>query len=273
MSNERDIPETGRDDRLVSMTYREVADERAPEALNQSILQQAAAAAKPRYARNMSWMRPMAWAATIGLSLAIVLEVTQVQQPEGAYDISADAVSSPAEESRQREDARSAGALEEVVVEANAARKKESAFPVQTESGAPAASVVPVANQPAPELAEESKLDASQKPALAMQKASKPELADTFYRDEDEAEAIADQEVAVSSRMQDGRSSALARQSGYASADSLLQAKNPGCDATAVEIPETWQECIASLAELGLIDEANDQLEQLKEAFPDFVVR
>jgi hypothetical protein len=68
-------------DELVTETYRELGVEKAPEHLNQSILRMASGGSKQTGARNplfAAWMKPVAWAATIGLSLAIVLELTQV---------------------------------------------------------------------------------------------------------------------------------------------------------------------------------------------------
>jgi len=68
-------------DELVAETYRELGAEKVPERLNQSILQLAAGGSGRSPARNIlfaAWMKPVAWAATIGLSLAIVLELTQV---------------------------------------------------------------------------------------------------------------------------------------------------------------------------------------------------
>jgi hypothetical protein len=78
MTSERD-PFEG--DELVTETYRELGVEKAPEHLNQSILRMASGGAKQGGARNLlfaAWMKPLAWAATIGLSLAIVLELTQL---------------------------------------------------------------------------------------------------------------------------------------------------------------------------------------------------
>jgi hypothetical protein len=71
-------------DELVTETYRELGVDKAPEHLNQSILRMASGGAKQSGARNplfAAWMKPVAWAATIGLSLAIVLELTQVPTP------------------------------------------------------------------------------------------------------------------------------------------------------------------------------------------------
>ena len=64
----------------ISAAYRECAGERAPEALNQRILAMADGAATDSKRRFLSgWNRPLAWAATIGLSLAIVFEASQYQ--------------------------------------------------------------------------------------------------------------------------------------------------------------------------------------------------
>ena len=73
--------ETVEGDELVTETYRELGVEKAPERLNQSILRMASGGGKPSPARGFlfsPFMKPLAWAATITLSLAIVLESFQV---------------------------------------------------------------------------------------------------------------------------------------------------------------------------------------------------
>jgi hypothetical protein len=78
MTNERDMNDV---DELVSATYRELADERAPEHLNRAVLQLAAgssAATRGGTGWISAWMKPVAWAATIALSLAIFLEFTEL---------------------------------------------------------------------------------------------------------------------------------------------------------------------------------------------------
>ena len=69
---------------LVSRTYRESASERVPDALNQAVLRQAAQNVSSRYSRAVFWMRPMAWAATIGLCLAIVIDLSSLPQPDSS---------------------------------------------------------------------------------------------------------------------------------------------------------------------------------------------
>lgn len=84
MTNERQHPDFAAEtDETVSATYRELSREGAPNHLNEKVLQQAAERAlRPRYSRSVMWTRPLAWAATVGLCLAIVLEVTRVPTPE-----------------------------------------------------------------------------------------------------------------------------------------------------------------------------------------------
>ncbi len=77
MSKQTDHP--GGDSRVAD-AYRSIADERAPEHLNERVMRMAAKANRTRYAAARAWMRPAAWAVTIGLSLAIVLELTQLPQ-------------------------------------------------------------------------------------------------------------------------------------------------------------------------------------------------
>ena len=68
-------------DVLVTETYRELGVEKTPERLNQSILQMASAGSDKKSGRSFllaAWTKPLAWAATIGLCLAIVLEFSEV---------------------------------------------------------------------------------------------------------------------------------------------------------------------------------------------------
>lgn len=86
MSNDR------HPDERVSAAYKELASERTPRHLDQRVLAMAAdAAKKPLYSRWMAWSRPVAWAATITLCLAITLEL--VRDP--AVDVAVEA-NSPA---------------------------------------------------------------------------------------------------------------------------------------------------------------------------------
>lgn len=82
------------DDELVSATYRELQAEQAPEHLNQRILRMARGeASTARRSPFPNWMKPAAWAATVGLSLAIVLELSEVPStPQPMYELPATAL-------------------------------------------------------------------------------------------------------------------------------------------------------------------------------------
>lgn len=85
MSNERDKEEM---DELVSNTYRELTDPRTPDHLNQRILRMAAGKNRGNdRLRFAGWMKPVAWAATIALSLAIVLEMSELPTTPGQMDV------------------------------------------------------------------------------------------------------------------------------------------------------------------------------------------
>jgi hypothetical protein len=71
-------------DPRVSAAYRDLADERSPEHLDHVILNAARTAAKPRWNRAVAWLRPAAWVATIGVCLAIVVEIALLPEPEPA---------------------------------------------------------------------------------------------------------------------------------------------------------------------------------------------
>jgi len=73
----------GEDDAQVSAVYRDSAAVTTPEHLDTLVLRRAASVARPPLGRMRSWTRPLAWAATIALSLAIVLEVARSPAPDG----------------------------------------------------------------------------------------------------------------------------------------------------------------------------------------------
>ncbi len=74
-----DRTDDGIGDPEISALYREIATERTPADLDRAVLKAAAVRPEPRTWNR--WARPAAWAATIGLSLAIVLEQTVFNAP------------------------------------------------------------------------------------------------------------------------------------------------------------------------------------------------
>lgn len=81
-------------DPRVSAAYRELADERTPGHLDHAVLNAARGAARPNWNRAIAWLRPAAWVATIGVCLAIVIEIALLPEPEpgGLAPVAEDAV-------------------------------------------------------------------------------------------------------------------------------------------------------------------------------------
>jgi len=72
------------DNERVSATYRDIATESTPPGLDRRVLDAAKREARPRYGLVRAWIRPLAWAATVGLSLAFLLEMTWFTEPPPA---------------------------------------------------------------------------------------------------------------------------------------------------------------------------------------------
>ena len=237
MTDERKITDMAVDvDETVSRAYREVADESAPERLNQAILGQARKAARPRYARSRAWTRPLAWAATVALSVAVVLEVMQLPTPDG---VSFDKVGPEADVQRDAP----LDALEEEVPAA-IAPGRTSNFVAQPPEKSDLMRRTAAKSEP---VFEERKREASEKmaepaPAIAAP-ASADELAETQYKDRDES--VRTQSFALSSSI-------------------------AACPDELTREPSTWLECIEELEAAGRSDEASEQRRLLRETFPDF---
>ena len=67
---------TEQDTRRVSQAYRDIAQETSPTELDDKVLAMARQEARTRYGLARAWIRPAAWAATIALSFAFILEMT-----------------------------------------------------------------------------------------------------------------------------------------------------------------------------------------------------
>jgi len=283
MTRDRNAPQPAAEtDALVTRTYRETADERAPDHLNRTVLKEAASAARPRYSRLRSWTRPMAWAATVMLTVALVLEVTKVPTPQGitfdepAVKIKADAPepdstdTAPANPSEGR-------ILEDEVLE-------EAIRPATPPGGSSSTAVVTrlqaeALNANAEQAVPESTLQKRQHAAGREGPVGKQDLAapamhvDEFkLKDADMLRRADDM-----ARMRSGENKTLALPSSApVAADGAtlgavaVSTEAQACDESAVATPETWLECIERLEAAGRADEAGQQRELLQAAFPEF---
>lgn len=214
----------------VSDAYRDLARETTPAGLDERVLAMAARESRSRYGVARFWIRPVAWAAMIGISLVFVLELTSftdIPLENGAPQL-------PVSEERVHQDAelRKAGHTDSPGQSTGAT--EETAVVVAPTSLSTEATSPPAADD---ELEPGFVVEDSALPESAAKRALVP---------------------AASAR----------REAAVVSSD--LTETERFCDSDARESVDDWYECIRELREQGLVEEASAELEALVRAFPDF---
>lgn len=231
--------ETNDNDPRVSETYQAMATETTPPELDEKILSMAADSGRPAYGLSRAWFRPMAWVATIGLSLAFVLEMSElndVAEPAATY-LDADemleervvgdqAVKDTMDDSRLRQE------LDE-----------RSDVAVEAKASSPPAAVEVAPAEDAPSVSEDFAADNM----MLLREA------------EEQARARAGPARAVAVN---GATAALAMKKEQASL----------CDESARVDAASWYACVEDLREKDLGDAAGLELEALLSEFPDFQI-
>ena len=242
-------------DEQVSAAYQDLAKERTPEHLDHQVLRMAKAnAGRPRYLRWIAWSRPLAWAATVALCLAITLEVTQVTTPDNKFieNIPAEvatpaAVRAPELQKDKREQKSDLDMNEQFKL----AESMDDTVSSEKSSAARSAAKQAVSE-----------------PAAAVRMRQSADLA--------EAESIEEATVAPTMDFQVKEANELRREDGNVSAgiaaSQALAADMPvnECSAESRSKPESWLECIRDLEAIGDAEAAARQSENLIEVFPDF---
>ena len=242
-------------DEQVSAAYQDLAKERTPEHLDHQVLRMAKAnAGRPRYSRWIAWSRPLAWAATVALCLAITLEVTQVTTPDNKFieNIPAEvatpaAVRAPELQKDKREQKSDLDMNEQFKL----AESMDDTVSSEKSSAARSAAKQAVSE-----------------PAAAVRMRQSADLA--------EAESIEEATVAPTMDFQVKEANELRREDGNVSAgiaaSQALAADMPvnECSAESRSKPESWLECIRDLEAAGDAEAAARQSENLIEVFPDF---
>ena len=242
MSNDR------HQDERVSAAYRSLADEKTPQHLDRKILQMAAAQAKrPSYSRWMAWSRPLAWAATITLCLAITLELAREPSLEPGLEPALESSDDLESTARKDEEA----PLQKERARDMAASLANSIASEKTALGRSAASQP--ANVPAP---------AARRPSTDENVAAH---AESYEVEEQKAKVVGE-----AFRYED-RSAAM-RTSASVAADMSLEeiTVTSDCPEIVQDDPETWLECILNLEDAGNQKAAEREREALIDTFPDF---
>jgi hypothetical protein len=251
MSNDR------HHDEQISAAYQDLAKERVPEHLDNSVLRMAKAnIERPKYSRWSAWSRPLAWTATVALCLAITLEVTQVPAPDGmaTESIPAD-LAAPASAlvlaPELQKDKREQASKQDMEQQLKLTDSMSDA--ISSEKISPARSAAKqTVNEPAP--------------AGRMRQSADLAAAESIEEGTVAPEMAIEVKEASELRREDGSVSV-----GYAAAGALA-ADMPidECSEENRAEPESWLKCIDALEAAGDVDAASRQRENLIAVFPDF---
>ena len=224
-------------DSRVADAYRDLASEKTPADLDRKVLSMAAAPQRSPYGKARAWVRPVAWAATIGLSLAFVLELSQVPDNAPLTTGGSDGDTFEVLEEDALSDEAAATPKSDAAVRQE--REKRSDSPAPASLSAP-----PAAAEPAPD---------------------RNSASANFEADDMSLLREAEQRA----RLQSGESQPAASAAEFSA---LIETKKQvdGCDADARSAADTWFACIAALRESGLPDVAAEELEALRTKYPDF---
>jgi len=250
-------------DPAVSRAYHDLARETTPARLDAAVLDSAHRAARPPYARSRAWTRPLAWAATIALSVAVVLELTRTADFVSAPSPAARTVASEikAADDGERRDRQPPSLVpgfgdETLVVDDRAAPE-----PVSVASPTVAEKKRQVMDAAAPaEFAESAASPASVPVSQPSAEATAAPAAAARLERENEDLLGRAHELAT---MQFGNNS-------ESRAAGALESEAAGCPDDTRSDPGLWLECIEELEAAGLDAAADAQRELLEEAFPDF---
>ena len=280
MSSER---EHRSEDRLAD-AYRALAEERAPDYLNEKVLR-LAAGTRTRYSRARAWMRPAAWAAVIGLSLAIVLDMTRLPQ------VGPDSIGISLPDSRKTGDQLpgASDALNDAPATEAEAILPPSATPVEQRMDA---RKIQPASSASSDPARRSNEDFVPKDMTVLRDAE--EMARTQAGSDqgpilpsaelDEAPVNGDLQEKMETGVTTGRAVMIeniqadgdqAEDSAAAASFATRATPEPPasarhCAESVRKEPESWIACIRQLEKNGREAEARDEYEEFRRVFPDF---
>lgn len=238
-------------DPLVSAEYRATATECTPPALDALVLKNAEAAAKDTALRHFTafWFRPLAFVATLGLSLALLLELSQSPEFQPA--------TSPETEFGRSE------------VQTTVTDPAPAMMSITSE--APGVADSPI-NRAAPAQSKNSNIDADppQEPEPAPASADFAEMIEASSKQMREQESVT--EITTQSLKQSRPTAREPVGGALALTGSaiVMEAVARSCTEEQISVATTWWQCISDLEEDGRQEEAKAELDLFNEANPDF---
>lgn len=267
MSEDRNNPIA---DRAVSEAYKELATERAPASLDEAVLSNAAAPARKSYAQSMLWMRPLAYAATVFLSLAIVI---QVVLPPGENESLPAASVSPTANAADVVDAEIAEDDDPLKrlrdQEAREESKIEEFLPLPED-----VSAVALADEPAGSVGSADESFGARQDEIEVAEHEVVTVTASRVAQPTAESFAAAAELSESGLQQAGAQTASRslQASDYDAAVALnASVAQPVCEPDDIVSPDTWAACIERLEENGHVEDARTERQLLTDVFPDFV--
>ena len=250
-------------DPKVSAEYRAIATERTPPGLDAEVLKKADAAVGNSGLRGFTafWFRPLAFVATLGLSLALLLEVTQPPDLQSVRSTEAE-IGRPESESIVEDPAPAdIGATTEV--------RGRVDLPTQSKPTTEPSAAAPAISR--------SHNEAISPPATLISPPTDEHYsADFAYSREESAKLTQERDRARAGARLELR---------QFQADNVTQAENVAglrttlnlvdlvarpCTKEQLAVPATWWQCITDLEEAGRYEEAKAELDLFTTAHPDF---
>jgi len=237
-------------DPLVSAEYRAAATERTPTALDAVVLKNAEAAAKDTAFRRFTafWFRPLAFVATLGLSLALLLELNQ--SPEFQP------VTSPESEFGRSE------------VHTTVADPAPATIGITSE--VPSVSDSPV-NRAAATQSKNSVIDATRPQELepAAVSADFAEMIEASSRQMREQESVTEVTTQPLKQSRPVAKESVGGALALTGPAIVMEGFARACTEEQISKPATWWQCISDLQQDGRHDEAKAELDLFNEANPD----
>lgn len=238
--NERLDGAAGTDDPALSRLYREASVESAPRDLDMRVLGAARRAARPKYLLPASWFRPLAWTATVGLCLAVAINLNNTPEEVTVVPVK----------------------LESNVKASDETMAYEERLEVQ-----PSVAAEQKRLRQAPEIAPVALDEDVARPDASPSAAAEPEQ--LRERPSDSAD------VTLNAPRNDPRAT---RAAGYMMTEADAVSREAGdsstlCSAENLAAPDAWLRCIEALEAEGRTEAAARERKLFEQRFPSFVVK
>ena len=239
MNQDNDKPEAREVDPQVSAHYEKLADEKTPANLDQAVLREAARAmrADNRKGSFGAWFRPVAFMATVGLSLAIILDLsdTSILSPLADWSIDAAPPAPTLAPTETAVDAAQKNRAQSTVSEMKRQKRSVSAQSLTVD---------------APDISSDgftTEVERAEQRAQEMEANSGPGL---------------QSEPATAAQFTESQAAFATRPLSMMMPLVCSDEQKSGVD--------EWWECVETLRQSGLDEAADSELESLRETFPDF---